>query len=290
MQEFPFITVEKQTHPGLSPVSPVVFTHEYSEEHWHNFKADSHYALQISMVLRGEAEVVMTDYRHYYHAGEMWWTMCWEPHAYRMASRRTFVLAVNVDMEFLGGGLTFDHSYWLLPFIINPKFRFNPSTDEERKYFLNVGKELYHLNAQRPRNWRTAAWLKTHYFILKAVNTLEKRYPEMVSQNGSGYSFSRIQTVLRYIWQKKMPPSLADASKLCALGTSRFSELFRRNMGVSYGKFALHVRMANASRDLLSGNLTLDEISSRWGFYDAAHFCHTFRKFYKVSPGEFKAR
>ncbi|MBO5959854.1 MAG: helix-turn-helix transcriptional regulator, partial [Lentisphaeria bacterium] len=86
------------------------------------------------------------------------------------------------------------------------------------------------------------------------------------------------------------PPSLSEAAKMCALSPSRFSELFRRTMGVSYGKFAIRVRMSNAAKDLLSGRFSLEEISQKWGFFDSAHFCHSFKKFYRISPSQFVSR
>ena len=61
-------------------------------------------------------------------------------------------------------------------------------------------------------------------------------------------------------------------------------------MGVSYGKFALRVRMSNAAKDLMSGRYTLEEIAIKWGFFDSAHFCHSFKKFYGVSPSKFVSR
>lgn len=61
-------------------------------------------------------------------------------------------------------------------------------------------------------------------------------------------------------------------------------------MGVSYGKFAIRVRMSNAAKDLLAGKLSLDEVAQKWGFFDSAHFCHAFKKFYRVSPGQFITR
>ena len=34
----------------------------------------------------------------------------------------------------------------------------------------------------------------------------------------------------------------------------------------------------------------LEEIAQKWGFFDSAHFCHSFKKFYRESPGQFVSR
>ena len=104
-------------------------------------------------------------------------------------------------------------------------------------------------------------------------------------------SFTRIRYALNKVWSSETrPPSLSEAARMCSLSPSRFSELFRRTMGVSYGKFALRVRMSNAAKDLLSGRFSLDEIAQKWGFFDSAHFCHSFKSFYRVSPRQFVSR
>ena len=93
------IKVEKQTHPDLTILSPFDIASEYSRLPTEEFRGDSHYALQICIVLHGASELVFEDYSRIYRSGELWWNMCWEPHAYRFVGKRTFVVAVNLDVE-----------------------------------------------------------------------------------------------------------------------------------------------------------------------------------------------
>lgn len=291
MLELDRLKVERQTHPDLSPLSPFLLTVEYAEHARREFHADSHYALQICMVLHGEAEVILEDSVRTCFPGEIWWTMCWEPHAYRLLGRRNFVIAVNIDIEQLGDCGPFSGCNWLLPFIADPAIRFSPRDDRERGEYLAEGKALLHLARRHQTNWRMEAWLRIHRLILQSVNAMEHTHPELCEGGGIHEQFSRIKPVLNAVWTAEAPPpSLTAAAKLCSLSTSRFSELFRKSMGVSYGKFALRVRMSNAARDLISGRLTQDEIAERWGFFDASHFCHAFKSFYRTTPKQFVMR
>ena len=63
---------------------------------------------------------------------------------------------------------------------------------------------------------------------------------------------------------------------------------FAATFSALFGAFVLAMPIIyTAVKDLLSGKFTLDEISRKWNFFDTAHFCHAFKKFYRVSPGQF---
>ncbi len=278
------IKMERQTHPALSVLSPFDLAFEYRAGADREFKGDFHYALQICFVLNGKAEMMMESFNGTYSKGDIWWNMCWEPHAYRLTGRRNFVMAVNLDAEQLGACGPYGGCNWLLPFIVQPGKRFTVKTPEERAQILSFGKRLYRLYREQGAMWQISAWLLIHELLLFVIVRLKDEVPELASP----HAFSRIRNVLNNVWNsEKKYISLSEAAKLCGLSASRFSELFRQTMGVSYGKFALRVRMSNASKDLLSGKFSLEELAQKWGFFDSAHFCHTFKKYYRISPGQF---
>ncbi len=242
-------------------------------------------------MLHGAAEVIFEDFNRTFQEGELWWNMCWEPHAYRFTGKRNFVLAINIDVEQLGSCSPFSGCNWLAPFVASPEERYCPETDRERRYILHTGKELYHLYRHQESNWRIACWLLIHQLLLYAINRMEWTELDGTMERESANSFSRIRQALNRVWTSEArPPTLTEAAKMCSLSPSRFSELFRRTMGVSYGKFAIRVRMSNAAKDLMSERFTLEEIAEKWGFFDSAHFCHSFKKFYRVSPSQFVSR
>ena len=294
MADLSRIKVEKQTHPDLSILSPFDIASEYSRLPSDEFRGDSHYALQVCIVLHGAAELVFEDYTRIYRSGELWWNMCWEPHAYRFIGKRTFVVAVNLDVEQLGACSPFGGCNWLVPFIAESRLRFCPVSKKDRSFVLETGKTLFHLSRKKENNWKIRSWLMIHDLLLLAIRRMEQsaqQPDDMEKRRESLNSFSRIRYALNKVWSSETrPPSLSEAARMCSLSPSRFSELFRRTMGVSYGRFALRVRMSNAARDLLSGRFALDEIAQKWGFFDSAHFCHSFKNFYRVSPRQFVSR
>lgn len=292
MADLSRIKVEQQTQPELSILTPFDIKAEYSRLPDEDFHGDSHYALQFCIVLHGAAELVFEDFSRIYRPGEIWWNMCWEPHAYRFAGRNTFIVAVNLDVEQLGACSPFGGCNWLTPFVAESRKRYCPESWDDCQFVLETGRSLYHASRKKPANWKISCWLMIHQLLLHSIQRMEhwntaSSLGDIRNQN----TFTRIRYALNHVWSAETrPPSLTEAAALCSLSPSRFSELFRKAMGVSYGKFAIRVRMSNAAKDLLAGKLSLDEVAQKWGFFDSAHFCHAFKKFYRVSPGQFITR
>lgn len=131
-------------------------------------KGDVHYALQISIVMQGAAEVVFGDWSHVFQSGELWWTMCWEPHAYRLLFPRNFVMSVNINIDNLGNCGPCSDADWLAPFTVEPQYRYCPSNDAERGEIALVSRKLLHAYNRKIPNWQTHCWLMIHQLILRA--------------------------------------------------------------------------------------------------------------------------
>ncbi len=287
MTKLSSIRIERQQHPRISALKPFDIAWEYSYKPEKEFRGDMHYALQIGVVIHGAVELVMDDFSRTFNPGEMFWTMCWEPHAYRLLKRRNFVLAINIDIDNLGDCGHFSDCDWLAPFIISPEKRFCPETEEERMNAVRDAKKLFHICCRKPLNWQPEAWLSIHQLILKAISSIGKNGDLSGSLNMRN-GFWRIKPAINMVRSTESRlPNLGDAAKACSLSPSRFSEIFRRSMGVSYGQFTNKVRIANAAKDLMAGNRTTEEVAIKWGFFDSAHFCNSFKKYYKSSPKQF---
>lgn len=290
MNEFQKIKLERENHPEISPATPFNITWEYREKPDSILRGDMHYVLQLCIVLHGKIEIIFDEHTKVCTRGQMWWIMCWEPHAYRFLDRRSIVVVINIDIERLGECGPFPPCNWLTPFVVPPADRYCPSTKKECDYTVDIAKRLFHLKSRQEKNWKISAWLLIHELIISAINKIEQNTESHSDSRDSHDDFSRIKKALNMVWStNSRPPSLQEAAKSCALSQSRFSEIFRKNIGVSFGKFAGQVRMANAAKDLMSGKFALEEIAEKWGFFDAAHFCHSFRKIYKQSPKQFLA-
>ena len=292
MQNLSTIAIEKQRHPTLSAESPFNIDYMYERTPSTAYSGDIHYALQLGICLTGSIEIVYDDFSRICRPGECFWTMCWEPHACRVLEKRSFTVAVNLEMNSLGSVDPFGSCHWLLPFTLPPEQRYAPSDEANRRKFLEAGRKLFHWNQRRGAYWQQKSWLMINDLLLTAISKLNYVQTASVEQAlASGDRFARLRPAIELARSCGAEPvTLAKAAKACSLSASRFSELFREALGSSYGQFAARARLSQAARDIATSNLAVEEVAARWGFFDSSHFCHAFKKIYQCSPTEFRKR
>ncbi len=280
------VPVTAQEHPDLTIHQPFQLLWEYGDGPEESFHGDVHYALQISLVLRGEIEVAYEDWSRVFTPGELWWTICWEPHAYRKLARRNLILTINVSLDDLGqlgpigGGVD-----WLRPFTVAPADRFCPTTPEERERLLGWCRQLAWWYRRQAPNWLARCWLAIHDLVLEASAHISAT--SHTTNTGIQSRLERLQPALALVREQPIPPTLSEAADACTLSVSRFSELFRSTLGRSYGHFALRARLDQCAADLRSGQFVLKEIARRHGFCDAPSLCNAFRRVFKCTPTSF---
>ncbi len=292
MPDLSTIAIEKQRHPTLSAESPFSINYMYAKTPSNEYSGDIHYALQLGIQLTGATEIVYDDYSRICRPGDCWWTMCWEPHALKVLEKRSFVVAVNLEMNAIGSVDPFGGCHWLLPFTLPREQRYVPDNDAERVKFLEAGRKLYHWNSRRGAFWQQKSWLLINDLLLTAISRLNRIQPDTVEQAAvSSDKFARLRPAIELARAcDDEPVTLAKAAKACSLSASRFSELFREALGSSFGQFAARARISQAARDIATSNMAVEEVAAKWGFFDSSHFCHAFKKIYQCSPSEFRRK
>ncbi len=290
MVEIGKIPIEKQGHPGITPECPFEIVHEYKYNPSKDFLGDMHYALQLCIIIDGGMDVAFDHFERHYSAGQAFWTMFWEPHAYRFSDRRNFAIAINIDLDYLGQCGSFSECNWLQPFVVQPDKRFCPETDIDKQFFKTAGLMMYRTWRDHPLNWKHHIWLKLHQLILTAIDRLSSApNAEEAISNESSDDFMKIKAAVDAVRKGTgRPPSLNEAAAICSLSQSRFSHIFTGVFGMSYGKFASRSRLASAAMDLSYNRLTIDEVAAKWGFFDNSHFTNSFRKLYGCAPRQYR--
>lgn len=74
----------------------------------------------------------------------------------------------------------------------------------------------------------------------------------------------------------------------CGLSRSRFAHLFSDIMGMPPYKYQLKLRLDVAKELIMHSALTVSEISASVGFSDPLYFSRIFRKYYEMSPSEYR--
>lgn len=98
-----------------------------------------------------------------------------------------------------------------------------------------------------------------------------------------------IEQTKQFIYKHYMEPISLSliADELC-ISYSYLSNLFHELEGQSYIKFLTEVRLKHAANLLKNNELKLDYITKKVGYISVKHFSYVFKKYYGISPGEYR--
>jgi AraC family transcriptional regulator len=99
----------------------------------------------------------------------------------------------------------------------------------------------------------------------------------------------RINRVFEYI-EKNLDAelSLATIADIAFFSPFHFHRIFKAITGETLNEYITRRRVEKAALELLYKNVSVSEIFVKYGFADNSSFTRTFKKFYGVSPTEFK--
>lgn len=119
--------------------------------------------------------------------------------------------------------------------------------------------------------------------------TMFRKYGMLVS-NYSRQSYSPlVQTCLDYIdFHYNSELSLSVLSSMCSVSDSYLSSLFKKETGMTITDYINDTRVRQALILLNSSTLSIGEIASRCGFFDANYFSRIFKKLQGHSPREYR--
>jgi len=149
---------------------------------------------------------------------------------------------------------------------------------------LRLSVSLYD-EAQWMREEQSTTALKAYFDILAAClgvgDATVQRGPELSGQ------------ILRYIGAHLSEPALGPGEVASAMGISvrHLHRLFSAT-GNTPGDYIRALRLERCRQDLENHSFrrkSITEIAFSWGFSDAAHFSHSFKKQFGISPRAFRA-
>ncbi len=126
--------------------------------------------------------------------------------------------------------------------------------------------------------------LKCEYLTLKLLSCLA----EAVSPLDKNGLMRSVIEEMQHTYS--LPYDASRFAKICALSQSRFNHLFKEATGLPPQKYYNTLRMENAGILLKETGLTIADIASRTGFADPLYFGQVFKKFYGISPTEYRKR
>lgn len=102
-------------------------------------------------------------------------------------------------------------------------------------------------------------------------------------------SLSTYQTCKKYIDENfSHRISVADVAKHCDVNDKYMARLFKKHIGMPPNQYIMRLKLNKASHLLLETSTPSHEVAYMVGFEDPYHFSKTFKKFYGMSPNNYR--
>ena len=110
-------------------------------------------------------------------------------------------------------------------------------------------------------------------------------------ENYSASSQARLQLMMQYIHQKfAYNISLSDIADQAKVSKSTALNLFQRYLGISPVTYLINYRLQEAAKLLASTEKKVTVISKDTGFDNVDYFCKAFKKYYKLTPTDYRKK
>ncbi len=267
------VLVESFAHAGPTPL-----------------EIDIHRGIEVGVNLAGRVERQFQGVTMELGPGDAWLCSVWEPHGWRVVSKRNQSVVVIFLPEFLGDEMLGDLP-WLSLFAVSPELRPRTAHRAARRRILNIGRELREEAMTQQPGWEIAI----RHNLLLLLLTLRRGWelPAVEERLGRQRTsdLSRIMPALELLHGEHVSRiTVARAAEACALSKSHFNTLFRQTMGVSFAKLCLRTRAAFVAHQLLTTDLPVKVIAEEVGFVDSSHLHRAFMKRYGMSPVNYRKR
>ncbi len=253
------------------------------------FSADSHYDLQIGVVLRGREEIVYADQRLSAGPGQIWLTSCWEPHATRLTQPSQRIV-LTISPEFIGHAAPFGEVDWLAPFFAPPAERPRVNAPVLRRQVIRIGDKICQTAKTNPPapGQRSLLWLQIHELLLLLI----ANWHRPAGRRKAAPRLQNLQRIVPALKRLKCQPAaryrLNDAARDCGLSPSRFRSVFAQTMSQSFRQFALQARLSRAAWLLRSTGEPIKSIGMDCGFANLQHFYHVFGNHFHCAPSQYR--
>lgn len=124
--------------------------------------------------------------------------------------------------------------------------------------------------------------------IMYVMRLWQKQTPEIAELSVTAVQSELIQNAIEYIKANYVDLNEEQCARAMGVSSSYFSRVFKRGMRTSFCAYLTRIKLKEAEKLLLSGDLSMTEIAERVGFSTVSHFIASFRKHYRISPGRYR--
>lgn len=272
--------VKLAQHYPLIVAETIGVTSLYQRMHWHD-------VLEINLIKSGTGYYIINGQTYEFEAGDVFLINSTDLHcAYE--TDNLVMLVVTFDPSWLVHGLRMDPEL-LSPFremgrhYTNRLQRDHPSIAQLRALL----EELYEEHEGRRRSYSTMV----HSILLRFLATVNREFrsanPRKNAGNISARQLERMKQVIMVMEENYAKAwTQEELAALVFLSPSRFSDIFKRAVGMPPMLYLIQIRLERALSMLETGGMKITDIAMECGFQSLTNFNRLFKKHIGITPGE----
>lgn len=252
---------------------------------------DVHYALECGFVMSGKMVRYTGSMKNgvMCEPGDVWFCPSCEPNGYDLVELPCKVAVFEARPEFVSD-LIFPEAPkldWLSPFTAPRSHRLRTSSDNWRPQILDIGRRMEEtLERESKTRAVDVRLLFLEFLLIFARDSSGKRGRPRIRPRLRGKVWPAIELALR----SRRLVTNEQAATACDMTVPQFIRVFRKTVGSSFAKFALHRRLQGALEALTQTDEPVKAIAAHWGFSDASHLHHLFVEHFHCTPAEYRRR
>jgi AraC family transcriptional regulator, L-rhamnose operon regulatory protein RhaS len=261
--------------------------YEFSASSWEH-PIHKHTYVEIIFILEGSGKHQLNGRTFDYRAGDIFYLGPEDFHAFEIAKKTRFcyIRFSEVYLRFEGVDAGKEWRGIVKAFLSSLGQKVTSDKREKSRLWdlLNILRHEYHHRHEL-------------YFpiirdnIMRAMVTMISRHISRPTIRPSKSRNSSLEDIILYIQDSIDQPELLRMDRLCDkfnYAPNYLSIFFKKQTGEPIKQFITRHRLSRVEGSLLYGKESIGDIADAYGFADESHLCKQFRRYYGMSPGEFR--
>ena len=206
-------------------------------------------------------------------------------HATLALEEDTTALVIHVGKDFFQ---QFDPNFGMYQFVVR-----SDKSNRHNSFFTSLRHHaammmLIKANGESPIN---RMWLEHHYLALASevydeINAVKSIYVHSKPVDMTVATFDKMIAYIDEHYRQKL--ELEDIAKIGGYNVAYTSQFFKCQMGISFVDYVLRLRLRDATVQLTSSDEAIARIASSCGFADIKAFNVAFKKYFRMTPTEYR--
>lgn len=258
--------------------------------------AHRHYYIELLYCIAGSAQILISGNKHEFGIGDLVLINSREIHSIYSTSEdgiEYIVLKFDPNMLYSTPNTVFEAKY-VFPFTLNQATHQKIFTQSElehtqipslmRATFIEYEQKKYGYELAIRNNIGVS-------FLWILRNWYERGLDLNIGAHLDKNTLRRLQYIFDYVDKNYMENISAElVAQICNMSYSYFSRFFKATLGKSFTNYLNYVRICEAEKHLIEGQLNVTEIALACGFSSTSYFIAQFKKHKNLSPKQFQLR